>query len=305
MKKTLKVCGAIVLFALFVCMSVACSGKSGGGKSASSGGGKSINNIDELKTYLDKQPANSPDKPIKIAMKANEVMLGNIAKALDEAGKYVSLDLTGSPMTTIPNEVFNKCKSLVGITIPNSVTSIGQEAFENCSNLASVTIQDSVISIGDWAFENCSNLASITIPDSVKSIGYEAFKGCTSLASVTIGNSVTSIGEETFSNCTSLANITISNSVTSFGENAFRNCSSLTSITLLNSVKSIYYKAFNGCTSLTSVTFQSTIPPSNFNSYAFVGDLYDNFYATDKANGTPGTYTTTAPVNYYSTWTRQ
>jgi len=33
--------------------------------------------------------------------------------------------------------------------------------------------------------------------------------------------------------------------------------------------------------------------------------LRDVFYATDSSYGTPGTYTTTAPVDYYSTWTLQ
>jgi len=61
--------------------------------------------------------------------------------------------------------------------------------------------------------------------------------------------------------------------------------------------------AFHDCTSLTSVTFQGTIDfdidSNNFGSVSvspFLGDLRDKFYATDTTNGTPGTYTTTAPV---------
>jgi len=37
----------------------------------------------------------------------------------------------------------------------------------------------------------------------------------------------------------------------------------------------------------------------------FPGDLRDKFYATDADNGTPGTYTTTAPVGDDSVWTKQ
>jgi len=33
--------------------------------------------------------------------------------------------------------------------------------------------------------------------------------------------------------------------------------------------------------------------------------LRDKFYATNATNGTAGTYTTTAPVNYDSKWTKQ
>jgi hypothetical protein len=72
-------------------------------------------------------------------------------------------------------------------------------------------------------------------------------------------------------------------------------------------VTSIGNSAFAGCTSLVSVMFKGTIPSSGSDSDAFsdLGDLWDKFYATDPANGTPGTYTTTAPVNQYSVWNKK
>jgi len=36
-----------------------------------------------------------------------------------------------------------------------------------------------------------------------------------------------------------------------------------------------------------------------------MGDLRDKFYATNPTNGTPGTYTTTAPVGESSVWTKE
>jgi len=82
--------------------------------------------------------------------------------------------------------------------------------------------------------------------------------------------------------------------------------SSLTSVTIPDSVTSIGQAAFIACTSLTSVTFQGAIPSSGFNaSSPFMGDLRDKFYAANPANGTPGTYTTTAPVDDESVWTKQ
>jgi len=53
------------------------------------------------------------------------------------------------------------------------------------------------------------------------------------------------------------------------------------------------------CPSLTSVTFQGTISSSEFYDTS-VGDLREKYLA-----GGPGTYTTTAPVGYYSIWTKQ
>jgi hypothetical protein len=98
---------------------------------------------------------------------------------------------------------------------------------------------------------------------------------------------------------------TIPNSVTSIGEMAFYGCTSLTSVTIPDSVISIKYEAFARCTGLTNVTFQGTIASGNFSNFAFYGDLRDKFYATDATNGTPGTYTTTAPVGESSVWVKQ
>ena len=167
--------------------------------------------------------------------------------------------IKGVTVTSIGNGAFGWCKSLTGVTIPDSVTSIGGSAFYGCTSLTSVTIPDSVTSIGGSAFGNCKSLTNMTIPDSVTLIGNGAFLGCTSLTSVTIPDSVTSIGEQAFSECTSLTSVTIPDSVTSIGEQAFMGCTSLTSVTIPDSVTSIGEQAFSECTSLTSVTIPDSV----------------------------------------------
>ena len=163
-----------------------------GTSAGSGGGGKSLNSATELKEYLDKQPANSPDNPIKVAMKANDAMLKNIATVINDAGKYVSLDLSGSPLTEIPGWAFQGCTPLVGITIPNGVTGIDVFAFQYCNNLAGITMPNSVTYIAENAFDRCTSLSSVTIPNSVTEIVYDAFQGCTSLISVTFQGTIAS-----------------------------------------------------------------------------------------------------------------
>jgi len=198
---------------------------------------QTLNSPEALKEYLDKQPANTPDKPIMVSMGANDLMLRRIVFVLMTTGKYVSLNLTGNALTTIPDYAFQECFTLTAITIPNSVTTIGYNVFYGCTNLS-----------------------SITIPNRVTSILGSAFQGCTSLSSVTIPSSVTKI---------------------------------------------VHY-AFWDCTSLTSVTFQGTVNIfGNASENAFDGDLFAKFYVTDASNGTPGTYTTSAPVTSSSVWTLQ
>ena len=199
------------------------------------------------------------------------------------------------PVTSIGDRVFNGCKGLTSVRIPNSVTSIGDNAFNNCTSLTSVTVEasnpafssvdgvlfnknqttliqcpegkagsyvipNSVTSIGKLAFSGCKNLTSVTIPNSVTSIGNAAFWFCKGLTSVTIPNSVTNIRELTFSHCTSLASVTIPNSVTDIWGLAFSGCTSLTSVTIPDSVTGISGNAFSFCKSLTSAVFMGKAP---------------------------------------------
>ena len=323
-KKT--ILGITVIALTVIVAFTACSG--------SGGGGKSLNSAEALKEYLDKQPANSPDKPIKVAMKANDMMLGNIKEVLQNVDKYVSLDLSGSPLTAIPQGAFENCKTLAGITIPDSVTGIGGSAFYGCTSLTSIIIPKSVTSIGFNAFgDNLTSITvasgnpnytieggilyskteivyvpkgisgNVTIPNGVTSIREYAFAN-TGLTSVTIPNSVTSIEDGAFYVCTGLTSVTIPNSVTSIGRGAFMNCASLKSVTIPTSVTSIGNNAFVNCAFLTSVTFQGTIDQlgdlDGFSSSPFDGDLDYKYYA-----GGIGTYTTTTPVGDNSIWTKQ
>jgi hypothetical protein len=123
-----------------------------------------INSVDDLLAYLSSQPANTAATAYTVKVNIDLSDPANNVKIalLNNGTKYVNLDFSGSTFTSIYNSTFNNCKTLVGITIPNSVASIMDSAFYFCTSLTSVTIPNSVTSIERYAFLYCFDLTSVT-----------------------------------------------------------------------------------------------------------------------------------------------
>ena len=239
--------------------------------------GRTFTSISAFNAALADTPANTKETAYNVNINIGNLggvynTSGSLGRALrDNNTKFVNINLTGSTITSIPNDSLRYCTSLAGITIGGSVVSIGTYAFSGCTGLTSATIGNSVTVIGKDAFSGCTSLAAVTMGSGVTSIGEAAFYGDTLLTDVTIGSGVTSIGNSAFRNCTSLAGITIPNSVTSIGDGAFRGCIGLTGITIPNNVTSIGSTAFYGCTILSSVTFTATSKVATIGNSAFSG----------------------------------
>ena len=63
------------------------------------------------------------------------------------------------------------------VEVPEGITSLGDQAFDQCKSLVSITLPASLTSIGYYAFQYCSSLTSVSLPDSLTELGGGAFHG--------------------------------------------------------------------------------------------------------------------------------
>ncbi len=209
----------------------------------------------------------------------------------------------GKSWSDDPNDMFIELgHSLLGVTLPQSLTAIGAEAFYGCDSLEEVVLPDGVKAIDSYAFNYCTSLRRIDLPASLETIGYGAFQNCRSLEEIELPATIAEIRNNAFDGCDSIKKIVIDGdseiyaargnclvekdtktliygcgssvipddgSVTSIGYRAFYECSSLTSITIPDGVTSIGDSAFSGCTSLTSVVIPDSV--TSIGDYAFCG----------------------------------
>jgi len=85
--------------------------------------------------------------------------------------------------------VFDECKSLTSITLPEGVTNTGAFAFSNCTSLKSVSLPSTLTTLGQDAFYGCTALKTLWLPDMVAPMGNSFVQGCTSLAALRIPES--------------------------------------------------------------------------------------------------------------------
>ena len=106
--------------------------------------------------------------------------------------------------------IFQFCKELLSVRLPNNLTVISRGCFDGCCLLIDVPIPRTVRTIRFGAFENCA-LSAVDLPERVIAIAGEAYCGCSSLVSVTIRSSSSNIqfGDNIFDGCSSLSIIKV------------------------------------------------------------------------------------------------
>ena len=146
-----------------------------------------------------------------------------------EAGNAVYHSAGNCLIETASKTLFAGCKSSV-IPTDGSVTTIGDNAFYDCTSLLDIVIPEGITSIGYRAFYGCTGLTSIETPVGVTTIADGAFYGCSSAVTVILGQGVTSIGRYSFSDCSALKSIVIPNTMKTIGDGAIRCCPELRNV---------------------------------------------------------------------------
>ena len=177
----------------------------------------------------------------------------------------------GSPITSLPSEMFYGCSKLETIKLPDGVTAIPSSYFRDCSSLKHVDLPENLTSIGSYAFYNCTSLEEVPLSDKLKTIGTSAFYNCDSLTEVVVPKSVTSVGSECWRGCDSLRSVVWEEGspLTTLGTYTFTGCKNLEELVLPEKLTSIPNYMAQSCTKLRNVE----IPPrvTKIGSYAFDG----------------------------------
>ncbi|MDR0524543.1 MAG: leucine-rich repeat protein [Spirochaetaceae bacterium] len=247
-----------------------------------------VSSFGDFAEWLAALPENTAATPYWIqfsgdlsSLENNSIALYNLFALIENTGRYVGIDLSGSPssvinptnvilfpnyaklveailpegLTSLGQRTFYGARGLQRISLPPGLTTIGSSAFQGCTSLTEINLEG-ITSIGSQAFQGCTSLTKVTLPSSLTDIGMgsQVFSGCTSLAEVVIlPSSRITIGSYTFKGCTSLTKVTLPEGITIIGGEVFQDCTSLRDLTLPGSVTRILNDAFHGCTSLTNI----------------------------------------------------
>ncbi len=196
------------------------------------------------------------DNGLCYAVHEDHVEITGYDMPADTVSVEIPSEIEGLPVTVIGQQAFFSAKSLVSISIPETVETIGIGAFYRCSGLTEIIIPDSVTTIEESAFIYCSSLENVKMSENVTVLNDHLFFQCNALASVSLPDGITDIGEHAFASCWNLQELELPQSLESIGDFAFAACKSLKTLTFAENLSTIGEQAFMGCQALESFAME-------------------------------------------------
>lgn len=150
--------------------------------------------------------------------------------------------------TCLQSRLFENCKYLESVVIPERIDSLPPYTFAGCTSLRSISSTHNMMHSAPRfaAMQETEDYCPtcdvvINIPNTVKRLAAGCLSGCTQIQQLTIPNSIVNngIGNEVFAGCTNLTDVTINCNVTAFesgGKNYrhFDNCPNIKRVKLLS-----------------------------------------------------------------------
>lgn len=185
----------------------------------------------------------------------------------------VRFDKENGPLETMGKEIFSGNVSLGYVSLPNTVRNVDFTGiFDGCKMLNTVNLPETVTVIGDYAYRNCASLIAPSVHDRVTKIGVSAFEGCENVDFDDVRfDLLAHIGERAFANCSSMHGLK-AEKAEYIGKDAFVGTKSLNEITVSGNKVSYYTdseasvetvnvtgnpteNAFDGCTGIKTIVF--------------------------------------------------
>lgn len=143
-------------------------------KKVAATGGRAARMVDvESVEYNDSEATPEQYFQYKTDQKGNVTITGFTGKMEEIA---IPRKINDMPVRAIGKGAFQGCKSLVRVTMPDSIDTMMGDAFRDCISLKNIHLSNAITKIVNSTFKGCIGLTELNIPDGVTELKQGTFK---------------------------------------------------------------------------------------------------------------------------------
>ena len=204
------------------------------------------------------------------------------SSCFERCGNLKTVDMYDSKISSLPFNVFGKCKSLDSVKFPAYLEKIGISSLRGCTSLKTIDLSNTKVTvIQNSSFENCTALSEVTLNALTDTINTNAFIECNSLIKINNLDNIAFVGKDAFKNTTLFSSVTqgeiivgkalykyvgnfegdnyvINDGITSLTDEALRG-QNFKMLTIGKDVGSIGNDALSDCKSLLALTIPTNV----------------------------------------------